>query len=141
AEDQTFEIGKAQLLASGTDVSIFAYGHMVWNAVEAAKTLAEQGISCEVVNIHTIKPLDEEFILKSVAKTGCAVVAEEHQKNGGLGDAIAHVLATNQPAPLEIVAVNDSFGESGKPEQLLEKYGLSPSDIVKATLKVLNRKK
>jgi transketolase len=141
AEDQNFEIGKAQLLASGTDVSIFAYGHMVWNAVEAARTLAEQGISCEVVNIHTIKPLDIDFIVKSVAKTGCAVVAEEHQKNGGLGDAIAQVLATNQPAPLEIVAVNDSFGESGKPEQLLEKYGLSPSDIVKATLKVLNRKK
>lgn len=141
AEDQNFEIGKAQLLASGTDVSIFAYGHMVWNAVEAARSLAEQGISCEVVNIHTIKPLDVEFIIKSVSKTGCAVVAEEHQKNGGLGDAIAQVLATNQPAPLEIVAVNDSFGESGKPEQLLEKYGLSPSDIVNATLKVLNRKK
>ncbi|MBK7426783.1 MAG: transketolase family protein [Saprospiraceae bacterium] len=140
AEDQNFEIGKAQLLASGTDVSIFAYGHMVWNAVEAARSLAEQGISCEVVNIHTIKPLDVEFIIKSVSKTGCAVVAEEHQKNGGLGDAIAQVLATNQPAPLEIVAVNDSFGESGKPEQLLEKYGLSPSDIVNATLKVLNRK-
>lgn len=141
AEDQNFEIGKAQLLAEGTDVTIFAYGHMVWNAVEAAKTLAAEGISCEVVNMHTIKPLDEAYILKSVGKTGCAVVAEEHQKNGGLGDAIAQVLATNQPAPLEIVAVNDSFGESGKPEQLLEKYGLSPSDIVKATLKVLNRKK
>lgn len=141
AEDQTFEIGKAQLLAEGTDVSIFAYGHMVWNAVEAAKTLAAEGISCEVVNMHTIKPLDEAFILNSVGKTGCAVVAEEHQRNGGLGDAIAQVLAANHPAPMEVVAVNDSFGESGKPELLLEKYGLSPADIVKATRKVLNRKK
>jgi len=140
AEDQQFEIGKAQLIASGTDVTIFAYGHMVWNAVVAAKALKEEGVSCEVVNIHTIKPLDEQFILNSVKKTGCVVVAEEHQKHGGLGDAIAQILATNHPTPMELVAVNDSFGESGVPAELLEKYGLGPDHIKAAATKVLARK-
>jgi len=140
AEDQNFEIGKAQLMASGTDVSIFAYGHMVWNAIEAAKALQSQGVSCEVVNIHTIKPLDEAFIISSVKKTGCAVVAEEHQKNGGLGDAIAQVLALHVPSPMEVVAVNDSFGESGIPAELLTKYGLGPEHIQAAVSRVLKRK-
>jgi transketolase len=141
AEDQNFQIGKAQLLASGSDVSLFATGHMVWNAVEAAKTLSYEGISCEVINMHTIKPLDEAAILDSVSKTGCAVVAEEHQIHGGLGDAISQVLGRNLPKPIELVAVRDSFGESGVPEQLLEKYGLSPSDIATAVRTVLKRKK
>lgn len=140
AEDDRFEIGKAQLMASGTDVSIFATGHMVWNAIVAAQQLAETGISCEVVNIHTIKPLDEQFIFDSISKTGCAVVAEEHQMNGGLGDAIAQISARRHPIPMEFVAVNDSFGESGTPAQLLEKYGLSPAHIATAVNKVLQRK-
>ncbi len=140
AEDDRFEIGKAQLMASGTDVSIFATGHMVWNAIVAAQQLAETGISCEVVNIHTIKPLDEQFIFDSISKTGCAVVAEEHQMNGGLGDAIAQISARRHPIPMEFVAVNDSFGESGTPAQLLEKYGLSPAHIATAVSKVLQRK-
>lgn len=140
SEDQEFVIGKAQVLVEGKDVTIIAYGHMVWNAIEAAKSLASQGVSCEVINMHTIKPLDEEAILKSVAKTGCVVVAEEHQKAGGLGDAIAQVLAINYPAPMELVAVNDSFGESGIPGQLLEKYGLGSSHIEGAAKKVMTRK-
>jgi transketolase len=140
AEDDRFEIGKAQLMASGTDVSIFATGHMVWNAILAAQQLTETGISCEVVNIHTIKPLDEQFVFDSISKTGCAVVAEEHQMNGGLGDAIAQISARRHPIPMEFVAVNDSFGESGTPAQLLEKYGLSPAHIATAVSKVLQRK-
>lgn len=140
SEDEEFVIGKAQILSEGTDVSIIAYGHMVWNAIEAAKSLATQGISCEVINMHTIKPLDEAAILKSVAKTGCVVVAEEHQKAGGLGDAVAQVLAINHPAHMELVAVNDSFGESGVPDQLLEKYGLGPTHIETAAQKVMSRK-
>jgi transketolase len=139
-EDDHFVIGKAQLMASGKDVSLFATGHMVWNAIVAAKKLAEEGISCEVVNIHTIKPLDEQFIFDSISKTKCAVVAEEHQKNGGLGDAIAQIAARRLPIPMEFVAVNDSFGESGTPAQLLEKYGLSPSNIETAVHSVLQRK-
>jgi transketolase len=139
-EDATFEIGKAQLMASGSDVSIFTCGHMVWNAIEAAKTLHDEGVSCEVINIHTIKPLDTEAILASISKTGCAVVAEEHQRNGGLGDAVAQVAVSANPIPMEFVSVDDSFGESGKPEELLVKYGLSPTHIAAAARKVLKRK-
>ena len=141
AENQKFEIGKAQLLATGSDVSIFATGHMVWQAIEAAKALALEGVSCEVINIHTIKPLDEAAILDSVSKTRCVVTAEEHQRNGGLGDCIAQLLARRLPAPIEFVAVNDSFGESGKPLELLDKYGLSVNDVAAAVRTVLTRKK
>jgi transketolase len=139
-EDQKFEIGKAWKISEGTDVSIFATGHLVWKAVEAQSVLAEKGVSAEIINIHTIKPLDVEAILASVNKTGCAVTAEEHQRNGGLGDSVAQTLAMNAPAPMEMVAVDDSFGESGTPEQLLEKYGLSTESIVEAALKVIARK-
>lgn len=138
--DQKFEIGKAITFIEGNDVTIFATGHMVWQAIEAEAILAEKGISAEIVNIHTIKPLDEAAILASVKKTGCAVTAEEHQMNGGLGDSVAQTLARNLPTPLETVAVNDSFGESGEPEALLVKYGLSPQDIVAAAEKALSRK-
>lgn len=140
-EDQKFRIGKAQLLARGKDVTIFATGHLVWTSIEAAKALAEEGISCEVINIHTIKPLDEEAVLDSVSKTRAVVVAEEHQRNGGLGDAIANLLVHRLPAPMEYVGVKDSFGESGTPAQLLEKYGLSQKDVVWAVKDVLDRKK
>ncbi len=139
--DQTFEIGKAIVLNEGTDVSIFATGHLVWQALEAGKLLAEQGIEAEIINIHTIKPLDKEAILQSVRKTGCALTAEEHQMNGGLGDSVAQVLSLNYPAPLDMVAVNDSFGESGTPEQLMEKYGLTAAAIVAKALAVIQRKK
>ncbi len=141
AEDQKFEIGKAQILAEGSDVSIFACGHMVWIAVEAAKMLAEKGISAELINIHTIKPLDEAAVIKSVKKTGCIVTAEEHQINGGLGDSIANVAGRDCPAPHEYVAVMDTFGESGKPTQLLQKYGLTKEHIVEAAEKAVARKK
>lgn len=141
AENQNFEIGKAQLLAAGTDVSIFACGHMVWLAVEAAKALAEKGISAELINIHTIKPLDEAAVIASVSKTGCIVTAEEHQINGGLGDSIANVAARNCPAPHEYVAVMDTFGESGTPKQLLDKYGLTAANIVAAAERAVARKK
>jgi Transketolase, C-terminal subunit len=134
-------IGKADLMIEGTDISIFACGHMVWQAIEAEALLAERGISAEVINIHTIKPIDQEAILTSVEKTRCVVTCEEHQINGGLGDSIAQVLARHYPAPLEMVAVNDSFGESGTPAQLLQKYGLTPSDIVQAAERVLKRKR
>lgn len=140
AEDRHFAIGKADKLIDGKEVSIFATGHMVWQAVEAEAQLAEKGISAEVINIHTIKPLDVETILTSVKKTKCVVTCEEHQINGGLGDSIAQVLSRFYPAPQEFVAVNDSFGESGTPTQLLAKYGLSPSNIVSAVQKVLGRK-
>ncbi len=139
-EDQVFELGKAQLLQSGTDVSIFACGHLVWQALEAAKELATQGIYAEVVNIHTIKPLDNEAILQSVAKTRCVVTAEEHQQNGGLGDSIAQLLGTKMPTHIEMVAVKDKFGESGKPEELLTKYGLDAAHIVVAAKRVIGRK-
>ena len=139
-QDQKFEIGKAWKIANGADVSIFATGHLVWKAIEAQAILAEKGVSAEIINIHTIKPLDVDTILESVNKTGCAVTAEEHQRNGGLGDSVAQTLALNRPAPMEMVAVNDSFGESGTPEQLLEKYGLSTESIVEAALKVIARK-
>ena len=135
-----FVIGKALLLSEGSDVTIFAIGHLVWNALQACKILEEKGIHAEIINIHTIKPLDEEAILASVAKTGCVVTAEEHMRNGGLGDSIAQLLALKHPAPVEMVAVNDTFGESGKPEELLKKYGLDVPDIVVAALKAIARK-
>ena len=138
--DQEFNIGEAVMLNEGTDVAIVATGHLVWEAIEAGHILAEMGINAEVINIHTIKPLDASAILKSVEKTGCIVTAEEHQMNGGLGDSIAQLLALKRPTPIEMVAVNDSFGESGKPSDLMEKYGLTRSDIVKSVKKVLTRK-
>jgi len=138
--DQKFEIGKAWMVNEGADVSIFATGHMVWKAIEAGEKLAEAGINVEIINIHTIKPLDEEAVLKSVAKTGCVVTAEEHNRIGGLGDSIAQLLAKNNPVPQEYVAVNDSFGESGTPDQLMKKYGLDTEDIIKAVNKVIKRK-
>ncbi len=138
--DQKFEIGKAQMLKEGTDVSVFACGHLVWKAVEAVRQLEGMGVNAELVNIHTIKPLDAEAILKSVAKTGCVVTAEEHQRNGGLGDSIAQLLALNTPMPIEMVAVNDVFGQSGKPEELLSHFHLDTPDIVAAVKKVMDRK-
>jgi transketolase len=140
AIDQKFEVGKAVVLNEGNDVSIIATGHLVWKALQAAKTLEERGISAEVINVHTIKPLDDETILKSVRKTSCVVSAEEHQVFGGLGESVSGLLAREFPAPQEFVAVNDSFGESGTPEQLLEKYGLNEASIIAAAEKVINRK-
>jgi transketolase len=137
---QSFEIGRAVMLNEGTDVTIIATGHLVWKAIEAGQKLAEKGISAEIINIHTIKPLDEEAILNSVEKTRCVVTAEEHQMNGGLGDSVAQLLARRLPAPQEFVAVNDSFGESGTPDQLLAKYGLDTPDVVAAAERVLKRK-
>jgi transketolase len=139
-ENQTFEIGKAIQLTEGTDVTIVATGHLVWEALEAAKELHEKGISAEVINIHTIKPLDDKTILDSVSKTGCIVTAEEHNYLGGLGESVARVLSLHHPTPHEFVATNDTFGESGTPEQLMEKYGLNADAIVKASEKVLKRK-
>jgi transketolase len=135
-----FEIGKAQILATGTDISLFACGHMVWIAIEAARQLATEGISAEVINIHTIKPLDTEAILASISKTGCAVTAEEHNIIGGLGDSVAQVAARHLPIPIEMVGTNDTFGESGKPMDLLTKYGLDTPHIVAAAKKALARK-
>tara|TARA_B100001287_G_scaffold270284_1_gene268849 strand:+ start:1586 stop:2521 length:936 start_codon:yes stop_codon:yes gene_type:complete len=139
-ENQKFEIGKAIVLEEGTDVSIFATGHLVWPSIEASRILKDEGLSVELINIHTIKPLDKETILKSVEKTKCVVTAEEHQMNGGLGDSIAQLLCREKPSPLEMVAVNDTFGESGPPMKLMEKYGLSKSDIISSVKKVINRK-
>ena len=139
-ENQEFVIGKAQLLAEGSDVSIFACGHMVWLAVEAARMLAAKGISAEVINMHTIKPLDEEAVVASVKKTGCVVTAEEHQIFGGLGESIAGVLARCCPAPQEFVGVHDTFGESGTPMQLLQKYGLTKENIADAAERAIARK-
>lgn len=139
-ESLSFEIGKAQLLNEGSDVTLIATGHMVWYGMEAIKALEKEGISCDLINIHTIKPLDEQAIQASIEKTGCVVTAEEHQINGGLGDMVAGLLSRNHPVPQEFVAVNDSFGESGKPDELLVKYGLSPSDIINAIKKVHSRK-
>ena len=139
-QDQPFEIGKALTLIEGTDVTIFATGHLVWKAIEAEAELAQQGISAEVINIHTIMPLDEEAILTSLSKTGCAVCAEEHQMAGGLGESIASTLVRNKLYPMEFVAVKDEFGESGKPDQLLDKYGLGVSDVVSAAKKAIARK-
>ncbi|WP_353103965.1 transketolase C-terminal domain-containing protein [Myroides odoratus] len=138
--DEKFEIGKAVLLQEGKDVTIVATGHLVWEALLAAETLAVKGITAEVINIHTIKPLDEEAILRSVAKTGCIVTAEEHNFLGGLGESVARVLALNNPLPQEFVAVQDTFGESGTPDELMEKYGLKAANIVEKAETVINRK-
>jgi len=140
SEDQKFEIGKAVQLQEGSDVTIVATGHLVWEALQAAEALNEKGIKADVVNIHTIKPLDAEAILKSVKKTGCVVTAEEHNYLGGLGESVSRVLAQNHPTPQEYVATQDTFGESGTPEQLMEKYGLNAEAILNAALKVIKRK-
>lgn len=140
ASDRPFTIGKADVMITGPDVTIFACGHLVWQAIEAEAALREKGIRAEVINLHTIKPLDVEAILRSAEKTRCVVTAEEHQINGGLGDSVAQVLARFRPTPVEMVAVNDSFGESGTPAQLLKKYGLSPENIVEAAIRVTSRK-
>ena len=140
ADNQVFEIGKAWMVNEGTDVTIVATGHLVWEAIQAGEQLEAMGINAEIINIHTIKPLDEAAILKSVAKTGCVVTAEEHNRLGGLGDSVAQVLIKNYLAPQEYVAVNDSFGESGKPADLMKKYGLDADHIIKAVQKVIARK-
>ena len=140
ASDRPFTIGKADVMITGPDVTIFACGHLVWQAIEAEAALREKGIRAEVINLHTIKPLDVEAILRSAEKTRCVVTAEEHQINGGLGDSVAQVLARFRPTQVEMVAVNDSFGESGTPAQLLKKYGLSPENIVEAAIRVTSRK-
>src|SRR5687768_8750244 len=139
-KEEDFVIGKAQQFSEGTDVSIFACGHMVWNAIQAGAALEEKGLSVEVINIHTIKPLDEEAVLRSIRKTRCAVTVEEHNIIGGLGDAIAQVAAKNFPIPIEYIGTNDTFGESGTPTQLLKKYGLDTPNIVEAAQKVIARK-
>ena len=138
--DQQFEIGKGICLSEGTDVTLVATGHLVWEALEAAKELHEKGISAEVINIHTIKPLDEEIIVKSVQKTGCIVTAEEHNYLGGLGESVARTLSQHAPTPQEFVATQDTFGESGTPAQLMEKYGLNAAAIALAAQKVMQRK-
>ncbi|MCF6295932.1 MAG: transketolase family protein [Flavobacteriaceae bacterium] len=140
SENQIFEIGKALKLTEGTDVTIVATGHLVWEALEASKVLHEKGISAEVINIHTIKPLDDKAILDSVSKTGCIVTAEEHNYLGGLGESVARVLSQHKPTPQEFVATKDTFGESGTPEQLMEKYGLNSNAIIKAVEIVTKRK-
>ncbi len=139
-EDQSFEIGKAVQLQEGNDVTIVATGHLVWEALQTAQVLNKQGISADVINIHTIKPLDEKAILESVSKTRCVVTAEEHNVFGGLGESVARTLSNNNPTPQEFVATQDTFGESGTPEQLMEKYGLNSDAITKAALKVISRK-
>ncbi|MDR0660489.1 MAG: transketolase family protein [Prevotellaceae bacterium] len=139
-EDQTFEIGKALKLIDGKDVSIFATGHLVWEALQAAEHLEADGISVEVINIHTIKPLDVEAVLTSVAKIRAVVTAEEHLRNGGLGDSIAQLLSLHQPTPMEMVAVDDKFGESGIPSELMNAYGLNAANVIEAVKKVLKRK-
>ncbi|RZF59297.1 transketolase family protein [Sphingobacterium corticibacterium] len=139
-EDQGFNIGEAVILNEGADVTIVATGHLVWEAIKAGQLLERLGIDAEIINIHTIKPLDEEAILKSIRKTGCVVTAEEHNRLGGLGDSVAQLLARELPTPQEYVAVDDSFGESGKPEQLMEKYGLNAEAIIIAVHKVMDRR-
>ena len=138
--DQKFEIGKAVILNEGSDVTIVATGHLVWKAIEAGHELAKAGIDAEIIDMHTIKPLDEEAILNSVTRTGCIVTAEEHQRNGGLGDAVAQLLGRKAPTPLEMVAVDDMFGESGKPHELMTKYGIDTPDVVAAVKRVIERK-
>lgn len=138
--DQDFQIGKGLLLNEGSDITIVATGHMVWKALEAAEILEEQGISAEVINIHTIKPLDEDILMKSISKTCCVVTAEEHQQAGGLGESVSSMLSRKLPVPQEFVAVQDSFGESGTPEQLLEKYGLNAKSIVEKSKIAISRK-
>ena len=138
--DTPFVIGKAQTIYEGSDVTIIACGHMVWKSIEAVEELKKKGISVDLINMHTIKPLDHSAILDSVRKTGCIVTAEEHMANGGLGEAVAQVLSRNYPCPQEFVAVNDSFGESGKPMDLMDKYGIGTSNLVSAVERVLERK-
>lgn len=138
--DAKFVIGKADVLIEGTDVTIIACGHLVWKSIEAAKVLSEKGISVELINMHTIKPLDSEAILKSIRKTGCVVTAEEHMINGGLGDSVAQVITRNHLVPQEFVGVNDTFGESGAPMELMTKYGIDTQNVVEAVEKVLARK-
>ena len=138
--DANFQIGKADVLMEGSDVTIIACGHLVWKSIEAAQELAKKGISAEVINMHTIKPLDEQAVLQSVAKTKCVVTAEEHMINGGLGDSIAQVLTRNHPAPQEYVGVNDSFGESGTPAELMTKYGIDTPDVIAAAERAIQRK-
>src|SRR5688572_29418946 len=138
--DQKFEIGKAWVVNEGKDVSIFATGHLVWEAILAGEMLEQEGIDAEIINIHTIKPLDEEAILQSASKTRCVVTAEEHQLNGGLGDAVCQVLSRILPTPVEMIGVNNSFGESGTPAELKKKYGLNTQNIVNAVRKVISRK-
>jgi transketolase len=139
-ENQSFEIGKGVLLQEGTDVSLIATGHLVWEALEAAKTLAESGISAEVINIHTIKPLDEELVVSSAQKTGAVVSCEEHNFLGGLGESIARTLSQHAPTLQEFVATQDTFGESGTPAQLMDKYGLNAEAIVQAAMRAVARK-
>lgn len=139
-EDAAFEIGKAQTIFNGKDVSIIACGHLVWESIIAAQELAKEGIDAEVINMHTIKPLDEKAILDSVGKTGCVVTAEEHMINGGLGDSVAQVLSRNNPSPQEYVGVNDTFGESGKPADLMKKYNISSANVIESAKKVISRK-
>ena len=139
--DRPFIIGKADVLTTGSDVTIIACGHLVWEALEAESILGEHGIQAEVINIHTIKPIDREAIIASVQKTGCVVSCEEHQLNGGLGDSVAQILATTLPAPMEMIGVNDSFGESGKPAELMKKYGLDAAHIAAAAQRVIGRKR
>ncbi len=138
--DANFQIGKADQIIEGTDVTIIACGHLVWKSIEAAQVLAEKGISAEVINMHTIKPLDEKAILNSISKTGCVVTAEEHMINGGLGDSVAQVITRNNPTPQEYVGVDDSFGESGTPDELMTKYHIDTQDVVDAALRVIQRK-
>jgi transketolase len=140
-KEEDFVIGKAQVLSEGNDVSIFACGHMVWLAIEAARILEAKGITADVINIHTIKPIDKEAVLKSIQKTGCAVSAEEHNIIGGLGDSIAQIAATSCPVPQEFIGTKDTFGESGKPAELLVKYGLDASNIAAAAERAMGRKK
>ena len=140
AIDQKFEIGKGVILNPGSDVTIVATGHLVWEAIKAGEELNKMGISAEIINIHTIKPLDSDIILKSVSKTGCLVSAEEHNYHGGLGESISRILAQNNPAPQSFVATNDTFGESGTPQQLMEKYGLNSQAIIKSATEVIKKK-
>jgi transketolase len=139
-KESDFVIGKAHVISEGTDVSIFACGHLVWKAIEAGRILEEKGISVEIINIHTIKPLDSAAVLASISKTKCAVTCEEHNIIGGLGDSIAQLVSKNLPIPIEFIGTNDTFGESGTPAQLLTKYGLDATNIVEAVEKVLSRK-
>jgi transketolase len=140
AIDQKFEIGKGVMLNPGSDVTIVATGHLVWEAIKAGEELNKMGISAEIINIHTIKPLDSDIILKSISKTGCLVSAEEHNYHGGLGESISRILAQNNPAPQSFVATNDTFGESGTPQQLMEKYGLNSQAIIKSATQVIKKK-
>lgn len=138
--DRPFVIGEADIMITGKDVTILAYGHMVWLAIEAEETLAKEGIEAEVINMHTIKPMDEKAVLNSVSKTGCVVVCEEHQINGGLGESVSRLVTSQQPVPVEQVSVKDSFGESGKPLELLNKYGLTSERIIRACHRAISRK-